>query len=73
MRKVTENINEGLCHLATHIQVGVFVLEQLDCVLDRTVRSQVLHDFTIDVEEYFYFIFGHLNVLVFLIELNGGV
>ena len=71
--EVAEDVDEGLSHLSPHVEVSVLVLEQLDGVLDRAVRCKVLHDLSIDVEEDLYFVLRQVGVLVFVVELNGGV
>ena len=52
MWKITKNINKSFCHFSSHIKISIS-LKKLDGILNRTVSSQILYNFSIDIKKYF--------------------
>lgn len=71
--EVAEDVDEGLGHLATHVEVSVLVLQQFHGVLNGAVRGQVLHDLSVDEEKDVDLVLRQIRVLVFLVQGNGGI
>lgn len=42
-------------------------------MLNLTVGRKMLHDLSIDKEEYLNLVLWEISVIVFIVELNGGV
>lgn len=53
MRQVGEYICKCIWHFATHIKIFIFVLKEIDGVLNRTSWGKIFHNFSIDEKEYF--------------------
>jgi hypothetical protein len=71
--QITQDINEGLGHLPTHIQISVLVLQQLHSMLNGTVRSEILHDLAVDVEEDLDLVLRQVGILILMVEFNRRV
>jgi hypothetical protein len=65
--QVAENIDESLSHLATHVQVGVFVLKQVDGVLDRAIRGQIFDYFSVYEEKDLHLVLWQVRIFVLVV------
>lgn len=70
MGEIAEDVGEGLGHFASHVEVGVLVLQKLDGVLYRAVGGQVFDDFSVDEEKDLDLVLRQVGVLVLVVELD---
>ena len=73
VRKIGEDCNEGFGHFASHVEILILILKQINCMRDFTIRSKVLHDLPIDKEEDFNLILRKISVDIFVIKFYGGI
>jgi hypothetical protein len=73
VRQIAQDVYESLGHLAPHVQVRVLALQQLNRVLDRTVRGQVLDNLPVYVEEDLHLVLRQVRIPVFMVQLDRRV
>jgi len=73
MRKIGKDRNEGFSHFPSHVEILIFILEEIDGMWNLTVWSEMFHDLTVNEEEDLNFIFREISVKIFVVKFYGSV
>lgn len=73
VRKIGKNGYKGLCHFTTHVEILIFILEEINCMWNLTIRSKMFHDLTINEKEDLNLIFRKISINIFIVQFYGSI
>lgn len=73
MRKIGKNGYEGFGHFTTHVEILIFILEEINCMWNLAIRSKMFHNLTVDEKEDLNFIFWKISIDIFVVKFYGSI
>lgn len=73
MRKICKNGDKGFGHFATHVEILIFILEEVNRMWNLAIWSKMFHNLTIDEKEDLNFIFRKISINIFIVKFYGSI